>query len=245
MKLISRLTCLLQLRLGLALPACWCVTIVNTSVDRDTDIDAHLAEAVPLIFGNVVGLALPPWPGYHAHQDIRTVRLQYRPSRPRLLLCCVSPADFSAVPPADHSFRSFASFIGFGTNFIQERMYRSHVAKRGPEARLYASLVGGLVFPAGAFILAFSQGRGHWMGPIVGLTMVRHSGPDCTGPLLISLRYERADLLRKPLSRLAGVSCRVDSLVPHLQGVYTIYLAVFSYLADCYTIVSGSFTSAE
>ncbi|GJN92132.1 hypothetical protein Rhopal_005162-T1 [Rhodotorula paludigena] len=85
----------------------------------------------------------------------------------------------------------FASFIGFGTNFIQERMYRSHVAKRGPEARLYASLVGGLVFPAGAFILAFSQGRGHWMGPIVGLTM----------------------------------------------GVYTIYLAVFSYLADCYTIM--------
>ncbi|BGP52668.1 hypothetical protein JCM8202_004805 [Rhodotorula sphaerocarpa] len=65
-----------------------------------------------------------------------------------------------------------ASIIGFGTNFYQERLYRAHVARRGPEARLYASLVGGLVFPAGAFILAFSQGRGHWMGPVVGLTLI-------------------------------------------------------------------------
>lgn len=68
--------------------------------------------------------------------------------------------------------RRVASIIGFGTNFYQERLYRAHVARRGPEARLYASLVGGLVFPAGAFILAFSQGRGHWMGPVVGLTLI-------------------------------------------------------------------------
>lgn len=94
--------------------------------------------------------------------------------------------------PRNHSV---ASIIGFGTNFYQEKLYQKHVATRGPEARLYASLIGGLVFPAGAYILAFSQGRGHWMGPVVGLTMI-------------------------------------------FTGVYTIYLAVFSYLADCYTIVS-------
>ncbi|BGP36379.1 hypothetical protein JCM10450v2_000279 [Rhodotorula kratochvilovae] len=95
-----------------------------------------------------------------------------------------------------------ASFIGFGTNFWQERLYRKHVATRGPEARLYASLVGGLVFPAGAFILAFSQGRGHWMGPVVGLTLI-------------------------------------------FSGVYTVYLAVFSYLADCYTIYASSALSGQ
>ncbi|GAA5858755.1 hypothetical protein JCM8547_004973 [Rhodosporidiobolus lusitaniae] len=95
-----------------------------------------------------------------------------------------------------------ASFIGFGASFYQDKLYRENVAKRGPEARLYASLIGGLVFPAGAFILAFSQGRGHWMGPVVGLTMV-------------------------------------------FSGVYTIYLAVFSYLADCYTIYASSALSGQ
>ncbi|GAA5908018.1 hypothetical protein JCM8208_004025 [Rhodotorula glutinis] len=95
-----------------------------------------------------------------------------------------------------------ASFFGAISSYYQERLYRKNVAKRGPEARLYASLVGGLVFPAGAFILAFSQGRGHWMGPVVGLTMI-------------------------------------------FTGVYTIYLAVFSYLADCYTIYASSALSGQ
>lgn len=95
-----------------------------------------------------------------------------------------------------------ASLIGFGANLYQERLYRKHVARRGPEARLYASLVGGLVFPAGAFILAFSQGRGHWMGPVVGVALI-------------------------------------------FTGVYTIYLAVFSYLADCYTIYASSALSGQ
>ncbi|GAA5888892.1 hypothetical protein JCM6882_002892 [Rhodosporidiobolus microsporus] len=95
-----------------------------------------------------------------------------------------------------------SSFIGFGASFYQDKLYRKHVAKRGPEARLYASLIGGLVFPAGALILAFSQGRGHWMGPVVGVVLI-------------------------------------------FSGVYTIYLAVFSYLADCYTIYASSALSGQ
>ncbi|BGP12403.1 hypothetical protein JCM10213_001992 [Rhodosporidiobolus nylandii] len=95
-----------------------------------------------------------------------------------------------------------ASFIGFGTSFLQDSLYRKHVAKRGPEARLLTSLVGALVFPAGALILAFSQGRGHWMGPCIGLVLV-------------------------------------------FSGVYTIYLAVFSYLADTYTIYASSALSGQ
>ncbi|GAA5997050.1 hypothetical protein JCM5350_001573 [Sporobolomyces pararoseus] len=96
-----------------------------------------------------------------------------------------------------------ATFVGFlTTHYLQERLYRKNVARRGPEARLYASLIGGLVFPAGAFILAFSQGRGHWFGPVVGVALI-------------------------------------------FYGVYTIYLAVFTYLADVYTIYASSALSGQ
>ncbi|GAA5899377.1 MFS transporter [Sporobolomyces salmoneus] len=96
-----------------------------------------------------------------------------------------------------------ATFAGFLTTyFLQEKLYQKNVARRGPEARLYASLIGGLVFPAGAFILAFSQGRGHWFGPVVGVFLI-------------------------------------------FYGVYTIYLAVFTYLADCYTIYASSALSGQ
>ncbi|KAL8284121.1 hypothetical protein RQP46_004870 [Phenoliferia psychrophenolica] len=64
-----------------------------------------------------------------------------------------------------------AAGIGFLTNLYQEKLYQKHVKARGPEARLYASCVGGLLFPAGIFIFAFSQGRGHWIGPAIGLTI--------------------------------------------------------------------------
>ncbi|KAM0756467.1 MFS general substrate transporter [Meredithblackwellia eburnea MCA 4105] len=96
----------------------------------------------------------------------------------------------------------FAAGIGWVTNLYQEKLYRSTVAKRGPEARLYASCVGGLAFPAGLFIFAFSQGRGHWMGPTVGLALT-------------------------------------------FSGVFTIYLATFNYLADCYTLYASSALSGQ
>ncbi|GAA5861875.1 hypothetical protein JCM5353_007126, partial [Sporobolomyces roseus] len=66
-----------------------------------------------------------------------------------------------------------STFIGFlSSYYLQEKWYQKNVAKKGPEARLYLSLVGGLVFPAGAFILAFSQGRGHWFGAVVGMFLI-------------------------------------------------------------------------
>lgn len=37
-----------------------------------------------------------------------------------------------------------AAVIGTASNFYQERLYQRHVATKGPEARLYASLVGGV-----------------------------------------------------------------------------------------------------
>lgn len=152
-----------------------------TSVRFHLRFFTRLAEAIPLIFGNVVRsllfLSLRARSSTHAYAFF-PVPLQRRRNRPRLLLhrvrlvfpLCFVPS--IADLPCPSCSRSVASFIGFGSNFYQERLYRKHVAKRGPEARLYSSLVGGLVFPAGALILAFSQGRGHWMGPIVGLVLV-------------------------------------------------------------------------
>lgn len=92
--------------------------------------------------------------------------------------------------------------LGYLSNIYQERLYQRHVAKRGPEARLYAAMVGGIMFPFGVFIFAFASGRGHWMGPVVGLVMV-------------------------------------------FLGVFTIYLATFNYLADCYTIYASSALSGQ
>lgn len=77
-----------------------------------------------------------------------------------------------------------ASLLGWLTNLYQERLYTHYVAKRGPEARLYACMVGGLLFPSGIFIFAFSQGRGHWIGPCIGLVIVRRNPrPASTVPL--------------------------------------------------------------
>ncbi len=65
-----------------------------------------------------------------------------------------------------------AAILGGITNLFQERLYAKNVAKRGPEARLYLCMAGGLLFPSGILIFAFSQGRGHWMGPVFGLGCV-------------------------------------------------------------------------
>lgn len=92
--------------------------------------------------------------------------------------------------------------LGYFTNLYQERLYQKNVAKRGPEARLYAAMIGGIAFPIGCFIFAFASGRGHWIGPVVGLVLM-------------------------------------------FLGVFTIYLATFNYLADCYTIYASSALSGQ
>lgn len=47
--------------------------------------------------------------------------------------------------------------LGFGFNLIQERIYKRNVEQRGPEARLYAAMVGGCAFAAGCFIYAWTS----------------------------------------------------------------------------------------
>jgi hypothetical protein len=61
--------------------------------------------------------------------------------------------------------------VGAVINKWQERLYNKHYATRGVEARLYVACYLCWLFPGGIFIIAFSQGRGHWMGPVVGLAV--------------------------------------------------------------------------
>ncbi|KAM0793342.1 hypothetical protein ACM66B_000797 [Microbotryomycetes sp. NB124-2] len=93
-------------------------------------------------------------------------------------------------------------FIGYVTNYIQEYLYRLKVADKGPEARLYAAMAGGVIFPIGTIIFAFASGRGHWMGPVIGLVLV-------------------------------------------FLGIFTMYLATFSYLADVYSLYASSAMSGQ
>ena len=65
------------------------------------------------------------------------------------------------------------AIIGFGANFIQERVYRAQAPKRGVEARLYAPMVAGVCFAAGCFITGFTSIPSvHWFAPCVGLTLL-------------------------------------------------------------------------
>lgn len=62
-----------------------------------------------------------------------------------------------------------AGAVGGITNLYQERLYQQNVAKRGPEARLYGAMVGGLLFPIGIFLFAFTAGRTSAVGPLIAL----------------------------------------------------------------------------
>ncbi|KII83384.1 hypothetical protein PLICRDRAFT_180466 [Plicaturopsis crispa FD-325 SS-3] len=57
-------------------------------------------------------------------------------------------------------------------NPIQEALYRKNVSKKGPEARLYGAALGGLLVPAGCFIFAWTEGRVHWIAPLIGVTVL-------------------------------------------------------------------------
>ena len=65
--------------------------------------------------------------------------------------------------------------------YVCTPLYHKNVAKRGPEARLYTAMIGGVVFPVGIWIYTFTAYANlHWMGPIVGVTILsvlRHPTP--------------------------------------------------------------------
>lgn len=54
-----------------------------------------------------------------------------------------------------------------------DRLYRQRVATEGPEARMYAGMVGGILVSIGAWIFAWTTySTVHWVVPLVGATIL-------------------------------------------------------------------------
>lgn len=54
--------------------------------------------------------------------------------------------------------------------------YHKNVAKRGPEARLYTAMVGGILLPVGSWIYAWtSYSYVHWIFPCIGISILCES----------------------------------------------------------------------
>lgn len=65
------------------------------------------------------------------------------------------------------------TLLGFVANWGQEYLYRKNVAKRGPEARLYAAMCGGVCFAVGCFIYAWtSYSRFSPVVPAIGISVI-------------------------------------------------------------------------
>lgn len=63
--------------------------------------------------------------------------------------------------------------LGFGLNFIQDRIYKSKVGKHGVEARLYGAMAAGPGLAVGCIIFGLTSIESvHWIAPCVGLTII-------------------------------------------------------------------------
>lgn len=66
------------------------------------------------------------------------------------------------------------ALLGFTSNIHQQRLYTREAQRHGghapPEARLYWAAIGGLLFPLGMFVFAWT-GRPdiHWIVPMIAL----------------------------------------------------------------------------
>ncbi|KAF8836966.1 MFS general substrate transporter [Paxillus ammoniavirescens] len=67
---------------------------------------------------------------------------------------------------------TIGSVFGWFANMYQEVLYRKHVDRKGPEARLYSALVAAVLLPTGMFIYAWTaRPTIHWVVPLIGLTV--------------------------------------------------------------------------
>ena len=91
-----------------------------------------------------------------------------------------------------------------------ENLLRRHFKRRGPEARLYMACIAGAVFPIGMFTYAWSSfPQVHWIVLLIGMVV-------CRFEFLFGLAH--------------GLSLRISQIF--IWASSTIYLAVFTYLAD-------------
>ena len=58
-------------------------------------------------------------------------------------------------------------------NHFCDKLYHKNVARKGPEARLYTAMVGGVLLPLGSFIYAWTAfAHIHWIAPMIGISIL-------------------------------------------------------------------------
>ncbi|CAD6573954.1 MAG: hypothetical protein CYPHOPRED_005241 [Cyphobasidiales sp. Tagirdzhanova-0007] len=75
-----------------------------------------------------------------------------------------------------------AAFLGLSIDCFTQRLYRRDVSSKGPEARMWNGMIGGILFPVGCWLYAWTAVPSiHWIVPTLGILITY------TGILLVYL----------------------------------------------------------
>lgn len=115
-----------------------------------------------------------PWRNV-CYSHIRTIRLEsrstgYGPSVRVFLIVICPPLTLRAV--------LIGAILGFISNYHQQHLYNKAAKRNGgkapPEARLYWAAYGGLLFPIGLYVFAWTARPStgiHWIVPMIFLCL--------------------------------------------------------------------------
>lgn len=153
-----------------------------------------------------------------------------------------------ALPQTDLLPRciGIGALIGFCTNWNQESLYRraaagSPTGRAPPEARLYWAAVGGVLFPLGMMIFAWTGSPAvvHWSVPTIMLCISYWGGKWPWAPFIVLI----LPLYHLPLPLYTSQPSTHHH--PRNNSVYSMYCGVFNYFADAYETWSSSAQAAQ
>jgi hypothetical protein len=125
-----------------------------------------LLESLPLVFGGVYGFSIG--------QSGLTFITQIVGS------CAGLGESFSSI-----LMRRLTNESSLVVDYYCNKAYHRNVAERGPEARLYTAMVGGILLPVGSWIYAWTSfSYVHWIFPCIGISILCTSTPDDTSSLM-------------------------------------------------------------
>ncbi len=142
----------------------------SLAVSHFAHTDARLADGVQwgVFFIQIAGLQ-------YVFQNIygfgvTSVGLTY------LSIAWVTPPEviMAISDPADR----IGAIIGFAANFGQDALYRRHVKKHGVEARLFAPMAAGVLFPIGCIIFGLTSIPSvTFIAPCIGIAIILGDHP--------------------------------------------------------------------
>ncbi|KAI5476873.1 Major Facilitator Superfamily protein [Pseudohyphozyma bogoriensis] len=115
------------------------------------------------------------------------------------------------------SAQIIAATCGLGINHYTNKMYLANVAKRGPEARLYPAMIGGIVMPLGAWLYAWTARSSiHWIVPAIG-TFFIYTGMYCV--YLTTFSYMADSYTFYAASAIAGLNFVRNAVMYNRLGI--------------------------